>query len=93
VIVESIVWLCQRVGPLLTAKHVTDKILLSLKEGFRVAESFKELGKTIGAFPSEICLTAQKRNPKKCFPLSVAICDRKHANRIPRPKVGVSLVV
>jgi len=34
-----------------------------------------------------------KRNPKKHLSLSVAVCDRKHVNRIPRPKAGVSLVV
>jgi len=35
----------------------------------------------------------ENRHPKKHLSLSVAICDRKHANRIPRPEVGVSLVV
>ena len=35
----------------------------------------------------------EKRDQKKHLSLSVAICDRKHANRVPRPKVGVSLVV
>jgi len=35
----------------------------------------------------------QKRDPKKHLSFSVAICDRKHASRIPRPKVSVSLVV
>jgi len=34
-----------------------------------------------------------KRDPKKHLSLSVGICDRKQANRIPRPKVGISLVV
>jgi len=35
----------------------------------------------------------EKRDPKKHLSLSVAICDQKHTNRVPRPKVGVSLVV
>jgi len=35
---------------------------------------------------------AQEREPKKHRLLSVAICDRKHANSIPPPKVGLSLV-
>jgi len=33
----------------------------------------------------------EKRDLKKHISLSVAICDRKPAERIPRPKVGVSL--
>ena len=35
----------------------------------------------------------RKWDLKKHLSVSVAVCDRKHANRIPRPKVGVSLVV
>ena len=35
----------------------------------------------------------KKRDPKRHLSLSAAICDRKNANRILRPKVGVSLVV
>ena len=35
----------------------------------------------------------EKRDPKTHLSFSVAICDRKHANRIPRPKVSVSLVI
>jgi len=37
--------------------------------------------------------STKRRNSKKQLSLSVAICNRKHANRILRPKVGVSLVV
>jgi len=37
--------------------------------------------------------TTGKCDPKKHLPLSIAICDQKHANRTPRPKVGISLVV
>ena len=35
----------------------------------------------------------EKRNLKKHLPLSVAIRDRQHADKIPRPDVGVSVVV
>jgi len=35
----------------------------------------------------------ERRDPKKHLSFSVGISDQKHANRIPRPKVGVSLVV
>jgi len=36
---------------------------------------------------------AEKRDPKKHLSPSVPICDWKYTNRIPRPKVGVSLAV
>jgi len=33
---------------------------------------------------AKLCRSAtEKRDPKKHLPLSVTICDRKHANRIP----------
>jgi len=34
-----------------------------------------------------------KHNLKKHLSLSVAVCDQKHANRIPRPKVSISEVI
>jgi len=43
--------------------------------------------RALGFFPTEMDFT------EKHLPLSVAICDRNHANRIPRRKVGVGLVV
>ena len=36
--------------------------------------------------------TEKRDLTKHLLPL-VAVCDQKHANRIPRPKVGVSIVV
>jgi len=46
----------------------------------------------VAKFAKLLKSTTEKRNPKKHLSLSVAICDRKHANRIPRPKAGVSLL-
>jgi len=40
-------------------------------------------------FGSEIC---EKRDLKKHFSLSVAVCGRNYANRIPRLRVGISVV-
>ena len=45
------------------------------------------------AFPSQDLLICSKARLKKHFPLSVAVFDRKHVNRIPQPKVRVSVVV
>jgi len=46
------------------------------------------------AKPAKLLNSAtEKCDPKPHLSLSVAICDRKYVNRIPRSKIGVSLVV
>jgi len=53
------------------------------------------LSKIVGAFAcsgfsAKLHKSAtEKHNPKKHLSLLVAICDRKHANRVPWPKVVV----